>query len=209
MEKQGSFSGKSISLSFIWVPRWYSGNVDITDWMYRLLGSWVQSQLMSKPYCCALNWSLATSNLKPIWNSGRFLREGHIHMKDSSASIFLSIIIFYSWLFNWSFKFSRIVEKSVGCSCLNHKSISTKKTMEIRETKNQIKNVNYASICWIIQIFIRKLFFSSKPFKTKLKSTQVQQSISNFLSIDASRGGKCWDFLLLKPTSFIVTFWVF
>jgi hypothetical protein len=38
------------------------------------------------------------------------------------------------------------------------------------------------------------LFFSSKPFKTKLKSTQVQQSISNFLSIDASRGGKNWNF---------------
>jgi hypothetical protein len=69
------------------------------------LGSWVQSQLMSKLYkCCsmlcevffslferpswgcALSWSLATPNLKTIWNSGKFLREGHIHTKDSSVS---------------------------------------------------------------------------------------------------------------------------
>jgi hypothetical protein len=35
---------------------------------------------------CELSWSLATPNLKPIWKSGKFLREGHIHMKDSNAS---------------------------------------------------------------------------------------------------------------------------
>ncbi len=39
---------------------------------------------------CAVSWSLASSNLKPIWNSGKFLRKGYIQTKYSSASpIFL------------------------------------------------------------------------------------------------------------------------
>jgi hypothetical protein len=42
--------------------------------------------LFERLWGCALSWSLATPNLKPIRNSGNFLREGHIHMKDSSAS---------------------------------------------------------------------------------------------------------------------------
>jgi hypothetical protein len=33
---------------------------------------------------------LITHHIKPIWNSGKFLREGHIHTKDSSASYFLA-----------------------------------------------------------------------------------------------------------------------
>jgi hypothetical protein len=75
------------------------------------LGSRIRSYSMSKPYkCCsmlcevffsmferlwgcALSWWLAISNLKPIWNSGKLLREGHIPMKDSSASPFFMLLL--------------------------------------------------------------------------------------------------------------------
>ncbi len=84
--------------------------VETLTWQIECLDSKrarVQSFSLSKPYkCCsmlcevffslfvrllwdcALSCSFATSNFKPIWNSVKFLREGHIHTKDSSTSPF-------------------------------------------------------------------------------------------------------------------------
>jgi hypothetical protein len=99
---------------FIWVPRWCSGNVDITDWMLRLFGVLSSITVNVKTVQMLFNvvWSfpltvwttvmrlcaeLITHHIKipkPNWNSGKFLREGYIPMKDSSASPYFFYIIF-------------------------------------------------------------------------------------------------------------------
>ncbi len=81
----------TLRTSLVQWKRWHHG-LNLED----SKGARVQSQLMSKLckccsmlrevflslfeqlWDCALSWSLATPNLKPIWNSGKFLREGHI-----------------------------------------------------------------------------------------------------------------------------------
>ncbi len=77
------------------------------------LGSWIQSQLMSKLYkCCsmlcevffslferqlwgcALNWSLATQKIpNPSEARGSFFEKDYIHTEDSSTSPFLLISV--------------------------------------------------------------------------------------------------------------------
>jgi hypothetical protein len=49
--------------------------------------------LFERLWGCALSWSLTTPNLKPIGNSGKFLREGHIHTKDSVILVPLHFFI--------------------------------------------------------------------------------------------------------------------
>jgi hypothetical protein len=85
--------------------RWHSGNVDISNWILRLsessgsilvdvktvqmlfnvVWSFLLTVWMTVMRLCA---ELITShiNLKPIWNSEKFLREGNIHTTDSCAS---------------------------------------------------------------------------------------------------------------------------
>jgi hypothetical protein len=105
-----------------WEPRWYSGNVDITSWILRLsessgsilvdvktvqmlfnvVWSFLLTVWMTVMRLCA---ELITShiNLKPIRNSGKFLREGNIHTTDSCASPF-----FFCYQESWAFWISFI-----------------------------------------------------------------------------------------------------
>jgi hypothetical protein len=95
-----------------WVPRWCSGNVDITDWMYGLF--WVLSSIpvnvktvqmlfnvvwsflltVWQSWGCALNWSLATQKIpNPSEARGSFFEKDYIHTEDSSTSPFLLISV--------------------------------------------------------------------------------------------------------------------
>ncbi len=67
----------SKQINEIWEPRWYSGIVE------RQIECWYSQSYE------VVRWADHSPH-QTIWNSGKFLREGHIHTKDSSASSFLA-----------------------------------------------------------------------------------------------------------------------
>jgi hypothetical protein len=128
-----------------WEPRWYSGNVDITDWMLRLFGvlnsmfnvvwSFLLTVWTTVRLCAEFDHS-PHQNSKPIWISGLFLRK-----VISTWRILVPLHSIHGWFKPWSVKMVHWIYTSIVRPYLAHWIITWWPRLEREASKKLLSKI--------------------------------------------------------------------